>query len=98
MFYNQTIHLQGDELATAQAKAKGQDKILLEWFELNPFKQITRSGLERLQVLNAPTSSYCRSLNTLEKHGMIKKLDVQIKEKTGKKQHLYCLKIKTELF
>lgn len=92
MFYNQTISLSGNELKLAEKKALSQEDVLLQFFKDNAGKKYCRSDIERMNVLNAPTASYVRALNTLENAGKIVKLSEQVAGAYGKPQHLYMLK------
>lgn len=72
MTYYNTTKLQGDELGKVEVITSQQDKQILKHFSNNPEKEYTSHDVEN--YFNYPRSSIVRSMNTLEKHQLIKKV------------------------
>ena len=87
MYYN-TTNEKGKELKEFTGKALTQDQKILEMFDnghkLGPSLIIGR--------MNCPITSIRRSLNTLEKRGDIRRLNVKIMGLYGRKEYLYSKK------
>lgn len=95
-FYN-TISLEGEKLAKANARALGQEELIKEIFLKNPSLEITPSQMQKLfnSKLDRyhPITSIRRAMTNLSsaKHGFfLQKTMIQIPGEFGLPEHLWC--------
>ncbi len=96
-YYN-TNKLNGKALTDAYGKARGQEEIILEFFQNNPYKECTPEEVWRLTGLdqnNVPLTSIRRAMSNLtndEKNDLIK-TDKLVDGRYGSPIHKWKLNI-----
>ena len=89
MFYN-TTNETGDKLKEYREKASQQDREVLDLFKNNSWKAWNSHEIEK-KLGKYPRSSIVRSMNTLEREGIIYKTANKVMGKYGRLVHTYRL-------